>query len=203
MMSFTLAIIILTCLVSITSFSRPEKIDEMSMWPYMVKEKKQYYRFITSGFVHGDWGHLFFNMLTLYFFSSNIENVYAQLFGSKLYFLAFYVISIILSDIPSFIKHRNNYAYRSIGASGAVSAVVFSSILFFPWASIYVFFIKMPAIIYGALFLGLSAYMSRRGGDNINHDAHFWGAVVGLAFPLILRPELFNYFINQLMSKFQ
>ncbi|UCJ09328.1 rhomboid family intramembrane serine protease [Chitinophaga pendula] len=203
MMSFTLAIIILTCLVSITSFSRPEKIDEMSMWPYMIKEKKQYYRFITSGFVHGDWGHLFFNMLTLYFFSSQIESVYAQLFGSKLYFLAFYLISIILSDIPSYIKHHNNYAYRSIGASGAVSAVVFSFILFSPWSSIYVFFVKLPAIIYGVLFLGLSAYMSRRGGDNINHDAHFWGAIVGLAFPLILRPELFNYFINQLMSKFQ
>ncbi|ASZ15026.1 rhomboid family intramembrane serine protease [Chitinophaga sp. MD30] len=202
-MSFTLAIIILTCLVSITSFSRPEKIDEMSMWPYMIKEKKQYYRFITSGFVHGDWGHLFFNMLTLYFFSSQIESVYAQLFGSKLYFLAFYLISIILSDIPSYIKHHNNYAYRSIGASGAVSAVVFSFILFSPWSSIYVFFVKLPAIIYGVLFLGLSAYMSRRGGDNINHDAHFWGAIVGLAFPLILRPELFNYFINQLMSKFQ
>ncbi|WP_225860154.1 MULTISPECIES: rhomboid family intramembrane serine protease [Chitinophaga] len=189
--------------MSITSFSRPEKIDEMSMWPYMIKEKKQYYRFITSGFVHGDWGHLFFNMLTLYFFSSQIESVYAQLFGSKLYFLAFYLISIILSDIPSYIKHHNNYAYRSIGASGAVSAVVFSFILFSPWSSIYVFFVKLPAIIYGVLFLGLSAYMSRRGGDNINHDAHFWGAIVGLAFPLILRPELFNYFINQLMSKFQ
>jgi membrane associated rhomboid family serine protease len=153
----------------------------------MVKEHNQYYRFITGGLVHADYMHLGFNMLTLWFFGRNIEIIFQQLFGNKIYFLLFYVLALIVSDIPSYIRHRNNYSYRSIGASGAVSAVVFAAILFQPWATILVFVIPMWAILYGVLFLGYSVYMSRRGGDGINHDAHFWGAIFGVLFPLVLK----------------
>ena len=200
MLTLSLVIIIVTCIISITAFSRPGEIDKLSMWPYMVKEHNQYYRFITAGLVHADYMHLGFNMLTMWFFGKYIEIMFQQVFGGKLYFLLFYVLALIISDIPSYIRHRNNYSYRSIGASGAVSAVVFAFILFQPWAKIIVFVIPMPAILYGVLFLGYSVYMSRRGGDGINHDAHFWGAVFGVVFPLALKPQLAGYFIEQISS---
>jgi len=199
-MTLSIAIIILTCLVSITSFSRHNSIDELSMWPYMIKEKNQYYRFITSGFVHADYMHLAFNMITLFFFGRYIESMFQQLFGGKLYFLLFYIIALIVSDIPSYIKNKNNPGYRSIGASGAVSAVLFAFILVQPWTTIYIFVLPVPAIIYGVLFLGYSVYMAKRGGDGINHDAHFWGAVVGVVFPLALKPELAGHFLQQLTN---
>lgn len=200
MLTLSLVIIIVTCIISITAFSRPGEIDKLSMWPYMVKEHNQYYRFITAGLVHADYMHLGFNMLTMWFFGKYIEIMFQQVFGGKLYFLLFYVLALIISDIPSYIRHRNNYSYRSIGASGAVSAVVFAFILFQPWAKIIVFVIPMPAILYGVLFLGYSVYMSRRGGDGINHDAHFWGAVFGVVFPLALKPQLAGYFLEQISS---
>ncbi|HEY8917643.1 MAG TPA: rhomboid family intramembrane serine protease [Chitinophaga sp.] len=200
MLTLSLVIIIVTCIISITAFSRPGEIDKLSMWPYMVKEHNQYYRFITAGLVHADYMHLGFNMLTMWFFGKYIEIMFQQVFGGKLYFLLFYVLALIISDIPSYIRHRNNYSYRSIGASGAVSAVVFAFILFQPWAKIIVFVIPMPAILYGVLFLGYSVYMSRRGGDGINHDAHFWGAVFGVVFPLALKPQLAGYFMEQISS---
>lgn len=200
MLSLSLIIIIVTCIISIMSFSRPAEIDRLSMWPYMVKEHKQYYRFITAGLVHADYMHLGFNMLTMWFFGKFIEMAFQELFGGKIYFLVFYVLALIVSDIPSYIRHRNNYSYRSIGASGAVSAVVFAFILFQPWAKIVVFVIPMPAILYGVLFLGYSVYMSRRGGDGINHDAHFWGAVFGIVFPLVIQPELARDFIQQIST---
>ncbi|WP_217607047.1 rhomboid family intramembrane serine protease [Chitinophaga sp. GbtcB8] len=200
MLTLSLVIIVVTCIISITAFSRPGEIDKLSMWPYMVKEHNQYYRFITAGLVHADYMHLGFNMLTMWFFGKYIEIMFQQVFGGKLYFLLFYVLALIISDIPSYIRHRNNYSYRSIGASGAVSAVVFAFILFQPWAKIIVFVIPMPAILYGVLFLGYSVYMSRRGGDGINHDAHFWGAVFGVVFPLALKPQLAGYFIEQISS---
>ena len=103
-----------------------------------------------------------------------------------------------VSNIPSYIKHRNDYNYRSLGASGAVSAVLFAFILLRPWETIYVFFFPVPAIIYAALFLGYSAYMSRKGGDYINHDAHFFGALFGMAFTIIVRPEVVRDFITEL-----
>lgn len=204
-MTISIAIIIITCLVSITSFNNERRIDDLSMWPYLVKEKNQYYRFITSGFVHADFMHLGFNMFTLYFFGSFIEEMFLVIFKGKGYYLLFYVLALVLSDIPTYIKHKNNYAYRAIGASGAVSAVVFAAILFQPWAKILVFFIPMPAILYGIIYLGYTIYMSRRGSGpgGINHDAHLWGAVFGILFPLIFEPKIGPYFLNQLLHGYR
>jgi membrane associated rhomboid family serine protease len=114
------------------------------------------------------------------------------------------VLGIIVANIPSYIKNRNNSSYSSLGASGAISAIVFTAIIVNPWASIYLFFaLKMPAVVYGVLFLGISAYMSRKGGGNINHDAHLWGALFGIVFPLIFHPELGTDFIYMITHRSQ
>lgn len=200
MFSISLVIIIVTCLVSYTALNNYDQLDKMSLQPYMVKNYRQYYRFITSGFVHADFQHLIFNMLTLFFFGPAIERLFMQLFQSKVVYILYYLLGIIVANIPSYIKHRNNSNYSSLGASGAISAVVFTAIMVDPWNTIYLFFIPIPAVIYGVLFLALSAYMSRKGGDNINHDAHMWGALFGIVFPLIFHPELGTYFLQMLMQ---
>lgn len=201
-MSISIIIIIVTCLISYTALNNYDQLDKLMMRPYMVSKYNQFYRFVTSGFVHADMQHLIFNMLTLYFFGRFIEQIFTELFQNKLVYILYYILGIIISDIPSYFKHRNNPDYASLGASGAISAIVFTAILINPWASIYIFFaIKVPAVIYGVLFLGLSAYLSRKGGGNINHDAHLWGAVFGLVFPLIFHPELGSAFIYMLTHR--
>lgn len=197
-MTFTIAIIVITCLVSITSFNRPEQVDKLSFWPYKVNNDRQYYRYITSGFVHADFNHLFFNMLTLFFFGRIAEANFQMFLGGKVYYVILYTLGLVLPDVSTYFKYKDVYGYRAIGASGAVSAVLFSSIFFEPWNTIYVFFIPIWAILYGGLFLAYSVYMSKRGGDGINHDAHFWGAVLGLIFPVVMRPELWKLFLEQL-----
>lgn len=201
-LSISLVIIIITCLISYTALQNYDQLDKLSLQPYMVKRYNQYYRFITSGFVHADFQHLLFNMLTLYFFGGFIERVFAQLFQNKLVYVGYYLLGIIVANIPSYIKHRDNSYYSSLGASGAISAIVFTAILVNPWASIYLFFaLKLPAVVYGVLFLGISAYMGRKGGGNINHDAHLWGALFGLIFPLIFHPELGTNFLYMIMHR--
>jgi membrane associated rhomboid family serine protease len=199
-MATYIIIIAITSLISISAFYNAKYIDDLIMWPALVSEKKQYYRFITSGLVHADWMHLIFNMLTLYFFGGFVEGTFNELFGKGV-FLLFYILALIASDIPTYFKYRNNFAYRSLGASGAIAAVLFASIIFDPWAKIYLFFVPIgiPAFIFGAVYLVYCAYMGRRGIDGINHDAHFFGAVFGVAFVIILRPQLIHYFFSQLM----
>jgi membrane associated rhomboid family serine protease len=202
--SISLVIIIITCLISYTALQNYDQLDKLSLQPYMVKRYKQYYRFITSGFVHADFQHLLFNMLTLWFFGRFIEQVFTSLFQNKVVYVLYYILGIIVANIPSYIKNRNNSNYSSLGASGAISAIVFTAIIVNPWASIYLFFaLKIPAVIYGVLFLGISAYMSRKGGGNINHDAHLWGALFGIVFPLLFHPELGTNFIYMLMHRAQ
>ncbi|ACU61231.1 rhomboid family intramembrane serine protease [Chitinophaga pinensis] len=201
-LTLSISIIVITCIISITSFNNEQRVADLSMWPYLVKEKKQYYRFITSGLVHANFMHLAFNMFTLFFFGGFIERQFEVIFQSKLYYLLFYILGLILSDIPTFLKHRNNPDYQTIGASGAVSAVVFAAILFNPWATIYVFVIPMPAILYGVVYLGYTIYMSRQESNGINHDAHLWGAVFGILFPLIFEPRIGQLFLYQLTHHF-
>ncbi|MEC5144440.1 rhomboid family intramembrane serine protease [Chitinophaga sp. 212800010-3] len=201
-LSISLIIIIITCLISYTALSNESQLDKLSLQPYMVSRYNQYYRFVTSGFVHADFQHLLFNMLTLYFFGSFIEEVFVGLFGNKLVYVIYYLLGIVVANLPSYFKHRNDSYYSSLGASGAISAIVFTSILISPWSSIYLFFaLRLPAVIYGLLFLAISAYLSRRGGGNINHDAHLWGALYGLVFPLVFHPELGTRFVYMLTHR--
>ncbi len=196
--TITVIIIIITCIISFTAFSSEKIMNDLIFWPPMIKEKHQYYRFITSGFIHADIAHLAFNMITLYFFGRAMEVFFIAKIG-KVGFLLFYIAGIIVSEIPSYIKHRNNYQYRSLGASGAVTAVLFSFILLAPWQTLYVFFLPVPAIIFAALYVGYSIYMDRKGGDNVNHSAHLWGAAWGVVFTLFMEPDIINRFIDQLM----
>lgn len=197
--TLTLTIIIITCIISFTAFNNEKVINDLIFWPPMVKNKNQYYRFITSGFIHADIGHLAFNMITLYFFGRVMEAFYVAKIG-KIGFILFYIAGIIISEIPSYFKHRDNYHYRSLGASGAVTAVLFSFILLSPWSTLYVFFLPLPAIVFAVIYLVYTAYMNKRGGDYINHNAHLWGAIWGIVFTALMEPRVIPHFIEQLLK---
>ena len=197
--SITLIIIIITCLVSITAFSNSKIHDDLIFYPPAITYDKQYYRFFTCGLIHADFMHLLFNMVTLYFFGKGLENHYMGILGLQHYYYPIlYVGALIASNIPTYIKKMDDYNYRSLGASGAVCAVLFAYILISPWDTIYLYFIKMPAILYAVLFLAYSIYMSRRGGDNVNHDAHLWGALFGVVFTIAVHPDVVHIFMNEL-----
>jgi membrane associated rhomboid family serine protease len=193
-MSHTLIIIIVTALISISAFNNGRIYNDLIMYPPAIN-RGQYYRLLTSGFIHADFMHLIFNMLTLWFFGKVLEERYFMYFG-KFTFLIFYLAAITLSDLPSYIKHKNNSSYASLGASGGVSAILFAYIILAPWSTIYLFFLPVPAIVFGVVYLVYSQYMARKGGDNINHDAHFWGAVIGVAGVLLLDKEAIPRFIQ-------
>lgn len=200
-MNVTVVIIIITGLISLTAFYKEGEMEKLLFWPAIIKEKKQYYRFLTSGFVHGGWMHLIFNMITLYYFGRIAERVLRVNLGPG-YYIGLYILSMIVADLPTYFKYRNNYEYRALGASGAVSGVLFSSILFAPWSKIYIFLIPIgiPAFIFGGLFLLFCLYMDKKGGGNINHNAHFWGAICGVIYTIIVLPEIVPHFVNALLS---
>ncbi len=196
--SHTLIIIIITTLLSFIAFSNRALMNRLIMWPPAM-QRGQYDRFITYGLVHADGTHLLFNMFTLYFFGRAIENFYRP-YLSGLGFVLFYLAALVVSMLPSYIKHKNDPNYLSLGASGAVSAVLFAYILFAPWNLIFVFFIPVPAIIYAVLYTAYSIYSAKRGQDNINHSAHLWGAAFGVLATIAIEPALIQRFFNKLLS---
>jgi membrane associated rhomboid family serine protease len=175
------------------------------MNPYLVKHQKQFYRTITSGFIHADYLHLFVNMFVLYSFGRVLQDYYAFLFQEKamFYLICLYIGGIILSDLPTYLKHQNNPGFNSLGASGAVSAVLFSYIFINPLQKVYAFmFLPLPGIVWGILYMGYSIYASKRGGDFINHDAHLFGAIFGILFTVAMKPELAIRFYHNIISFF-
>jgi membrane associated rhomboid family serine protease len=200
----TIGLIIANVIFSLIGFSNADMVDKTIMWPYRVARENQYIRFITSGFLHADWMHLIFNMFTLFFFGRNLELYFSYYgLGGTVSYLALYFIGLIVSDIPSYIKHKDDYNYRSLGASGAVSAVIFATIIFSPWSSIYIYgALKISATLYAVLYILYCVYMGKRNSDNVNHDAHLWGSVFGVVFTLILvgvlNPDLFTGIIEEL-----
>jgi len=196
-MTVTLIIIAITCAVSFVAFNNPKMIEALILWPPAVARDNDYYRLVTYGLIHGDFTHLLFNMITLYFFGQVMEQFYNAAMGDY-GFAFFYVLGLIASILPTYFKHRNDASYRSLGASGAVSGVLFAFILFQPWAMIYVFFLPMPAIVYAVLYTAYTIYSDRKGGDNINHSAHLWGAAYGVAFTLVMEPRVFSLFLEAL-----
>lgn len=196
----TMVLIAITCIVSYMGFSSNKLIDQLIFYPYEIKNKNSYYTFITHGFIHADGQHLLFNMITLFFFGMNVENAFNQIFGNEYIYPLFYLSALVFSSVPSYFKHKNNPQYRSLGASGAVSAVLFATVIFNPWAIIIIKFIPMPAIIYAVGYTAYSAYMGRQNKDNIGHDAHLWGAIFGFLCPLVLKPQLLSFFIEQLKN---
>ena len=200
MTSYTVIIIVITSIISFLAFNNMKLMDALIFWPPAISMRNQYYRFITCGFIHADFMHLAFNMFTLYFFGKGLENLYMGELGLQhYYFLVLYFLALIFSNIPTYLKRRDDYNYRSLGASGAVCAVLFAVIIIRPWDEILLFGgIRMPSLIYAILFLAYSIYMSRRGGDNVNHDAHLWGALFGVVFTIAVDRSVLPTFLNEL-----
>ncbi|RUL67186.1 rhomboid family intramembrane serine protease [Dyella dinghuensis] len=196
-MLFTLLILAVTSIVSFVAFSNRSLIDDLILWPPAIERKKQYWRLITYGLIHADFSHLLFNMITLFFFGRVMEPRINESLG-EFGFVLFYVGGLIISILPTYLKNRHNSTYRSLGASGAVSAVLFAFILYAPWARIYVYFLPVPAIIYAVLYVGYSVYMDHQGRGNINHSAHLWGAAYGVVFTVVVNPGVLSTFLEQL-----
>lgn len=192
----TVTLIIITVIVSLIAFSNQNVMNRLIFWPPAM-QKGQYDRFITHGFIHADGTHLLFNMITLFFFGSVIESFYRQ-YLFNLGFVLFYLGALVVAIIPSYIQHKNDSRWASLGASGAVSAVLFAYILFEPWKLIFVFFIPVPAIIFAVLYVGYSVWSAKKGNTNINHSAHLWGAAYGVIVTIILEPKVIQHFINKL-----
>ena len=195
----TLAIVAVTVLVSWQAFGNRRLLERLLLWPPAVERQRQYDRLVTHGFVHADWQHLLFNMITLYFFGRGVEQMFAPYIGT-VGFVLFYLSAIVVAILPTWLRHRHDPQYRSLGASGAVSAVLFAFILTQPWALIFVFFIPVPAIVYAVLYVGYSVWMDRRGGDNVNHSAHLWGAGYGVLFTVMMEPRVVELFLARLVS---
>ncbi|MBJ6978162.1 rhomboid family intramembrane serine protease [Luteimonas sp. MC1895] len=195
----TLAILAVTALVSWQAFGNRRLLERLLLWPPAVERQRQYDRLVTHGFVHADWQHLLFNMITLYFFGRHVEALFTTYIGA-LGFALFYLSAILVAILPTYLRHRRDPSYRSLGASGAVSAVLFAFILVQPWTLIFVFFIPVPAIVYAVLYIGYSIWMDRRGGDNVNHSAHLWGAGYGVLFTVMMEPRVFEVFLARLAS---
>lgn len=197
----------ITVLISYMAFNQQEVFSKLQLNPYQVFHRKEWYRLITHGFVHVDWMHLIINMFVLFSFGQGVERLFSDLEDAgyirfyQIWYTGFYISAIVIASLLTVFKHRNNYHYNSVGASGAVSAVVFFFIFFAPYTKLLLFLIlPIPGILFGVAYLIYSQYMSRRSNDNINHDAHFVGAVYGFLFPLIIKVSLLNYFIQNFLT---
>ena len=198
--SVTLVIVAVTVLVSWRAFNDRALMDRLILWPPAVERRKQYDRLLGHGFIHADWMHLLFNMITLYSFGGAVERIFAEWIGIP-GFVLFYLSAIVIAILPTYLRHRNDANYRSLGASGGVSAVLFAFILFDPWSKLIIFPIPVPipAFVFAGLYVGYSIWMERRGGDNVNHSAHLWGAAYGVLFTLLLEPQVFTHFTQRLL----
>jgi membrane associated rhomboid family serine protease len=199
--NITTLIIGITVIISWVSFNNPSLVRRFIHNPYLVSTQHQYYRFLSSGFLHGDFYHLLWNMLSLYFFGSVVEVYFSYIFGeySTWYFISFYLLAIIVSDVPTYFKHKHHPSYNSLGASGGVAAVIFASIIFQPLQNIcFYFVICIPGFILGTVYLIWSYYKGRAANDNINHEAHIYGALFGLIFCIVMYPASLVHFFEQL-----
>ncbi len=197
----TVGIIIITSLVSFLAFSNRTLFRRLSFNAWLIKEKKQSWRFLSYALVHAGWLHLLINMFVLYNFGRYVEQSFGFLFGSSkalLYYGLLYIGGVLFATLFDFGKHKDNPYYEAVGASGAVAAVLFASILLAPSMSLFIFPIPfpIPAWLFGILYLAYSVYMGKKGQDNIGHHAHFFGAVYGLVFTIILHPPLLGHFIK-------
>lgn len=187
--SVTLAIIIVTAIVSLLAFSNQRLMDKLIFYPPAVSRNKEWYRFFTCGLIHADTAHLIFNMLSLFFFGEGVENKFMEIFGEngRWIYLLLYVSALLFSLLPTYRKHKDDAYYRSLGASGAVSAVLFAAFLLEPTLGVGIMFIPIPipAFIFGPLYLLISTYLDKKGKDNINHSAHIFGALYGIGFVII------------------
>lgn len=203
----TFIFIILTVIISVLCFQNRELFARLQFNAYQVYHRKEYYRVITHAFVHANWAHLIVNVFVLYIFGRNVEG-YLRHMASQgminspmIWYIVFYLTAVIFSTSISLVKHKDDIMYNAVGASGAVSALLFFFIFFNPWEKLYLYFaLPIPAIIFAVVYVIYSQYMSKRNMDNIGHDAHLLGAVYGFIFPLFIDISLIKYFISQLLA---
>lgn len=199
----TYVILGITIAVSLYAFNNADLMRRFILNPYMVHHRKEYHRVLTSGFLHRDHMHLIFNMITLYFFGQIIEMVFDAIFGKlgAVYYVLLYLLAIIVANIPSLFRYRDQPGYNSLGASGGVSAIVFAFILFMPLEKINLYLIlPIPGFILGILYIFYSYYQGKKANDNINHEAHLYGAVFGMIYCIILYPPAVENFFTQLKN---
>jgi membrane associated rhomboid family serine protease len=197
----SIILIVITALISIQAFYQNSLMEKLILTPYLVKHNKEWWRMLSSGFLHADWSHLLMNMFVLFAFGPEVEAYYVLFFGAagKFLFVVLYLSSILAANASSYFKNQENSYYRSLGASGATSAIVFASILFNPMQK---FYFGIPGIFMGIIYLVYSNYAAKQNADRINHDAHFFGAVYGLIFTLVLKPQIGLFFIDQIMRRY-
>lgn len=196
----TVFLILVTVVVSFPAFTRPALQLRLLMTPYRIARHHEYYRFLTSGFVHKDHIHLLLNMFSLYFLGQAVENVFDVIFGTsgEIYYVALYLSAIIVSDLPTYFRQRDNPRYSSLGASGGVAAVIFAFIILQPMQYICIYFaLCMPGFILGILYIAYSYYQGKRANDGINHDAHLYGSLYGLIFCSVIYPASIPMFYHQ------
>ena len=190
----TIALVLVSTLVSFAAFQDQRVFQALLFEPFVIKARGQWYRFLTHAFIHANWPHLLVNMFVLFMFGRNVEMLFGMITGGPVLFpyLGLYLGGILFSSLPSFKKHIQNPGYRAVGASGAVSAVLFAQILMLPTRNVGLLIVPvdLPAWVFGILYLVYSWYMDKRAGDNVAHDAHFYGAVYGVLFTTALEPQL-------------
>lgn len=199
-MSITIILIGITVTISFYSFNKHELLQRLMLNPYLVKTQGQYFRFITSGFIHKDHSHLLWNMFSFYFFGTAVEYYFNSLFGKSgvYYYVILYLSAIVISDIPTYLKQKNNSNYNALGASGGIGAVIFVFILLQPLQSICLYFaLCMPGFVFGAGYMAYTYYQGRKSNDNISHDAHLYGALYGLLFCVAIYPASLPLFYEQ------
>lgn len=203
-MTITILIIIITCLVSYKAMNDRAFKQQLLHHPVSETRNGEWYRLLTSGFIHADYIHLGINMFVLYGFGQLVEDHYLYHFGEvggRIIYLVVYLVCIIIGDLPSLIKHKDNSYYSALGASGAVSGILFVSILLNPWGRLLIYgILPIKAIIFGVLYLGYSSWAGKNSNDNIGHDAHFFGAVVGMVITVALIPSTFTGFIASFLD---
>lgn len=210
--SITLVIVVITCIVSLTAFNNEKLMDDLIFDPPAIANQKQWYRFFTCGFIHANYVHLLFNMYSLWIFGRYVENMFTDEFGSggKWLYLLMYLSSLYFCLLPTYSRNKDNYHYRSLGASGAVSAVVFAFIFMEPLQGLHLIGLdnfSLPGFVFGFIYLIVSSVLDKRGGGNINHSAHIWGALYGISFLIIVSSlmghHLLQHFISQVGSYFR
>lgn len=194
----TIILILANVIISIPVFrSRDKYFYNFAEWPYYIVKENKYYQLLTSAFLHADYIHLLFNMFTLFSFGMFLEKFYMVNYGTltgSLFFIAIYFISLFSGSLLTLIFHHKNPDYVAVGASGAVSGIIFSFITFFPTAQVGVFFIPMPAFIFAAIYIAVSIFGMKKNFGNIGHEAHLGGALGGFVSTLVLIPDALQVF---------